>query len=136
MEAAPTRLRSREQLYKDGALARRLVDEAGVSFAQAKGQYETAQKHLESLQSVARHEEVKAAAGQFESAKGKHEAAQAQFSYSRIASPISGVVVDRPLFAGEMAQPGTPLMTIMDVSSVIARVNISQAQAAYIRVGQ
>jgi RND family efflux transporter MFP subunit len=46
------------------------------------------------------------------------------------------VVSDRPLFVGELAVPGTPLMTIMDISSVIARVNVPQAQAAYVRVGQ
>jgi multidrug resistance efflux pump len=35
-----------------------------------------------------------------------------------------------------MAAAGTPLITVMDVSSVIARVNVSQALAAHVRVGQ
>src|SRR5204863_1037781 len=91
MEAAQTLLQSREQLYKEGALARRLVDEAAVAYAQARGQYETAQKHLESLQSVGGRETVRGAAGQVESAKGKYEAAVAQLSYAKIVSPISGV---------------------------------------------
>src|SRR6185369_6918823 len=93
-------------------------------------------KHLESVQSVGRHEEVKGAAGQLESAKGKFEAAQAQLSYSEVRSPISGVVADRSVFAGEIAAAGTPLITVVDVSSVIARINIPQAQAAFVRVGQ
>jgi RND family efflux transporter MFP subunit len=79
---------------------------------------------------------VKVAAAQVESAKGKLEAAQAQLSYSEVRSPISGVVADRGVFAGEMAAAGSPLITIMDVSSVIARINVPQAQAAFIRVGQ
>jgi HlyD family secretion protein len=135
-DAARKLLDSREQLYKDGALARKLVDEATVAYAQARSQYDTARKHLESVQSVGRHEEVKGAAGQLESAKGKVEAAQAQLSYSEVRSPISGVIADRAIYAGEMAAAGAPLLTIVDVSSVIARVNIPQAQAAYIRVGQ
>ena len=135
-EAAKKLLDSREQLVKEGALARRLADEAMVAYAQARSQFETAQKHLESLQSVGRHEETKAAAGQMESAKGKFEAAQAQLSYSEVRSPISGVVADRSLFAGEMASAGSALLTIVDVSSVIARVNIPQAEAALVRVGQ
>ena len=134
-EAGQKLLQSREQLYKEGALARRLVDEAAVSYAQAKGQYETAQKHLESLQSVGRHEEVKGAAGQLESAKGKYEAAQAQLSYAQIRSPITGVVADRAVFPGEMASAGSALVTIVDASTVIARVNVPPDQAAYIRVG-
>ena len=136
VDAAKKLLDSREQLYQEGALARRLVDEAAVAYAQARSQYETAQKHLESLQSVGRHEEVKGAAGQLESAKGKFAAAEAQLAYSEVRSPISGVVADRSIFAGEMANTGTPLLTIVDVSSVIARINVPPAQAAYLRVGQ
>ena len=111
MDASKKVLDSREQLYKEGALARRLVDEASVSYAQARSQYETAQSHLQSLQKVGRHEEVKAAAGQMESAKGRYEAAQAQMGYSEVRSPIAGVVADRPLFAGETANTGSPLLT-------------------------
>ncbi len=136
MEAAKKLLDSREQLFREGALARRQVDEASVAFVQARSQHETAQKHLESLESVARHEEIKSAEGQLESAKGKYEAAQAQLAYSEVHSPIAGVVADRAIFPGEMASPGTPLLTIVDVSSVIARVNLPQAQAAYVRLGQ
>ena len=136
MEAAKKLLDSREQLFKEGALARRLVDEAAVAYAQAKGQNDTARKTLESLQSIGRHEEVRSAAGGMESAKGKLEAAQAQLSYAEVRSPISGVVADRSLFAGEMANPGTPLLTIVDISSIIARVNVPQSQAAFIKVGQ
>lgn len=136
MKAAQKVLESRQQLFRDGALARRQVDEANVAFVQAKSQYETAQKHLESVRGVSRQEDVKTAAGQRDSAKGKLDAAQAQLSYSEIRSPISGVVADRAIFPGEMAVAGSPLLTVMDVSSVIARVNIPQAQAAYVKVGQ
>ncbi len=136
LDAAKKLLDSREQLLREGALARRLVDEAAVSYAQAKSAFDTAQKNLESLQTVGRHEEVKGAEGALQSAKGKLDAAQAQLSYSEVRSPISGVVADRALFAGEMAQAGAALLTIVDISSVIARVNIPQAQASYVRVGQ
>ena len=59
-----------------------------------------------------------------------------QLSYSKIYSPIDGVIADRPLWTGEMASPTTPLLTVMDVSRVVARVNIAQAQAAPVKVGQ
>lgn len=136
MDAAQKLRESRQQLLQQGAIARRLVDEASVSYAQAKSQYDTAQRHLQSVENVARVEDVKAAEGQRDSAKGKYDAAQAQLGYSEIRSPIAGVVADRPLFAGEIAVPGTPLMTIMDISSVIARVNVPQTQAGYLRIGQ
>jgi RND family efflux transporter MFP subunit len=45
------------------------------------------------------------------------------------------VVSDRPLYAGEMASPGTPLVTVMDISRVVARVSVPQSQAGTVKVG-
>ena len=45
--------------------------------------------------------------------------AQAQLEYSKIYSPIDGVITDRPLYAGEMASPDTPLLTVMDISRIV-----------------
>ncbi|MEO8658994.1 MAG: efflux RND transporter periplasmic adaptor subunit [Bryobacteraceae bacterium] len=135
-DAAKNLLDSREQLFKEGALARRQVDEALVAYTAARSQYETARKHLESVQGVSKLEEVKGAEGQMVSAKGRYESAQAQLSYAEVRSPISGIVADRSTFAGEMATPGTPLLTVVQVTSVIARVNLPQSDAAFVRVGQ
>lgn len=136
MDAAKKVLDSRTELLKQGAIARRSVDDANVAYVTAKSAYDVATKHLESVENVARHEEVKGATGTYESAKGKYENAQAQLSYTQIYSPINGVVADRSVFPGEMAVPGTPLLTIMDVSSVIARVNVPQTQANFVHIGQ
>jgi multidrug efflux pump subunit AcrA (membrane-fusion protein) len=135
LDAAKKLLDSRQQLFNEGALARKAVDEAQVAYAQAKGQFETAQEHLRALQSVGKEEQIKAAAAQLEAAKGQYESAQAQVAYSEIRSPITGVVTDRPLYVGEMANPGAPLLTVMDMSAIVARVNMAQDQAKDVKVG-
>ena len=135
-EAAKSVLDSREQLFKEGALARRQVDEARVAWLQANSQLLAAQEHLRALQAVAKDEQIKTATAQVDSAKGHQQAIEAQLSYSRILSPISGVISDRPLYAGELANPGAPLITVMDISRVVARVNVPQAQAHLVKVGQ
>jgi RND family efflux transporter MFP subunit len=84
---------------------------------------------------IGKAQELKGAAGQLESAKGKYLGAEAQLSYSEIRSPINGVVTDRPLYPGEMSAAGTPIVTVMDVSSVIAKAHIPQADAALLKVG-
>jgi multidrug efflux pump subunit AcrA (membrane-fusion protein) len=134
-DAAQKALESREKLYQDGALARKLVDDQRVVYAQAKAQLETAQEHLRALESVSQEEQIKTAAAQVASAKAQLQAAQAQLAYAEIRSPIDGVIADRPLNAGEMATAGTPILTVMDISRVVARVNVPQAQAASIKVG-
>ncbi len=135
MEAAQKVYESRKQLFEQGALARRLVEEANVAYVQARSQYEIALKHLQTVERVGRVEQVKGAEAQVESAKAKHQGAEAQLSYSEIRSPISGIVADRPLYAGEIASAGTPLMTIVNISRVIARANIPVGQAASVKVG-
>jgi multidrug efflux pump subunit AcrA (membrane-fusion protein) len=135
MDAAKRVFDSREQLFKQGALAQRQVDEALVSYTQAKAQFDSAQEHLRVLQAVAKGEQIKTAASQVESAKAHHQSLEAQLSYARILSPIGGVVADRPLYAGEMATPGTPLLVVMDISRVVARVSVPQSQAGTVKVG-
>jgi RND family efflux transporter MFP subunit len=135
LDAARKLLESRQQLFHDGAMARRLVDEAAVALAQAKSQYETASKHLQTVQGAGRQEQVKSAEAQVESARGRYENAQAQLAYSEIRSPIAGMIADRPLYAGEMASAGAPLLTVMDVSRVIARVSVPATDAAALRRG-
>jgi multidrug efflux pump subunit AcrA (membrane-fusion protein) len=136
MEAAKTVLDSREQLFKQGALAQRQVDEARVNYVKANSDLRAATEHLRALQSVAKEEQIKTATAQVDSAKSHMQSLDAQVIYSRIVSPISGVIADRPLYAGEMAVPGTPLATVIDISNVVARVNIPQSQSNQVKLGQ
>ncbi len=126
---------SRQQLFEQGALPRKELDQSRVDFTQAKNQCAIAKKHLDALMAIGKQQELKSAAGQLESAKGKYLGAQAQLSYSEIRSPIDGVITDRPLYPGEMAAAGTPLLTVMDISSVIAKAHIPQSDAAALKVG-
>jgi HlyD family secretion protein len=126
---------SRQQLYEQGALPRKELDQSGVEIVQARNQYSIAKRHLDTLQAIGKQQELRAAAGQLESAKGKYLGAAAQLSYSEIRSPINGVVTDRPLYPGEMAAAGTAIVTVMDVSAVIAKAHIPQADAALLKIG-
>ncbi len=135
MDAASRALESRQKLFQEGALARKSVDDAAVAYAQAKAQFETASEYLRAFESVGKQEQIKTAQAQVAAAQAQYRAAAAQVSYSEILSPIAGVIADRPLYAGEMAAPGSPLLTVMDTSRVVARANIPQALTASIKIG-
>ena len=126
---------ARQNLYKQGALPRKDLDAAGVALTQARNTYDIAQRHFNALVKTGKAQELKAAQGQLSAAQGKYQAAEAQLSYSEIRSPISGVVTDRPLYPGEMAAAGSPLLTVMDLSHVIAKAHIPQADAELLKVG-
>ena len=126
---------SRKRLYDEGALPRKDYDQSLVALTQAKSQYEIASMHMTALQAAGKKQQLKSAEGQLASAKGKYEGAAALLAYSEIRSPISGVVTDRPTYPGETPTPGTPLLTVMDLSSVIAKAHIPQDQAVQLKPG-
>jgi HlyD family secretion protein len=135
LDAAQKNYESRQELLKQGAISEKDVNDSRVAFSQAQTAYETATKRLQDLQSFARDQELKVAAAQRDTAKGDADSAQAQLSYSRITSPIDGVVTDVPYYPGEMPQAGAPVVTVMDVSQVIAKTHVSQLEASRLAVG-
>lgn len=126
---------SRQDLYKQGALPRKDLDQAAVALVQAKEASQLADQHLASTQAVSKQQSQKSAAGQLTSAQGKYAGAAAQLSYTEIRSPISGVVTDRPNWQGETPATGSPILTIMDTASVVARAHVPQEQAAQLKIG-
>ena len=126
---------NRQALLKEGAIAQKDVNDAQVGLSQARALYETAQKRLEDLQAFGREQELEAAKAQRDAARAHDEAAQAQLGYSRITSPIDGVVTDLPFYPGETPPSGAPIVTVMDLSQVIARAHVSPSEAVGLKVG-
>ncbi len=125
----------RKRLLDQGAIARRDVDTAIAAQVQAQAAYDTAAKHLDNVRKTTQKANLDAAQGQLTSAQGKLDSAEAQVSYTHIESPIDGVVTDRPLFPGETAAAGTPVVTVMDTSSLLAKLHIAQQAAQELKVG-
>lgn len=125
LDAAQNLYEARQNLYKQGAAAAKDVDDANVALIQARNTYETSQKQLD----------LKVAEGQLAAAKGKNAAVEVGLNYSKIVSPIDGVVTDRPLYPGEMASSAGPLITVMNLSQIVARAHIDQREASQLKVG-
>ncbi len=135
LEAQEKVYASREQLFREGALPRKELDQSGVDLVKARNDYELASRRLKALQSGVKEQQLKAASGQLTAAEGKYLSSKATLAYSEIRSPLNGVVTDRPLYPGDTATAGQPLMTIMDLSQVVARAHVPQDQAAVLKVG-
>jgi HlyD family secretion protein len=126
---------SRKELFEQGGIPRRDFDSAQVALIQARSQYEQAQKQLDDLHRIGREQALKSANGQLAAAKGKFLGAQALLSYSEIKSPIDGVVTERPQYPGELAAANQPLLTVMDLSKLIAKAHIAQTEAVALKIG-
>jgi HlyD family secretion protein len=126
---------SRTQLLAQGAIPGRDLDTAKATLVQSQAAYDIAKQHLEAVQQISRKAALEVAQGTLSSAKGKYLGAEAQLSYTEIHSPINGVVTDRPMFAGETAAAGTPILTVMDTSALIAKLHIAQILAQQLSLG-
>ena len=135
LDAAQKVYDSRQGLFQQGAVPRKDVDDAAVALAQAREQYDLAERHLSALKAGGTQQALNSANGQLTSAQGKYLAAQAALSYSEIRSPIDGVVTDRPLYNGEIAAAGTPFITVMDLREVIAKAHLPADQAEVLKKG-
>jgi HlyD family secretion protein len=125
LDAAQKVFDSRQNLLKQGAVSAKDVEDARIALTQAQNQNELAQKQYD----------LKRAQAQLAAAKGKAANAEAQLNYAKITSPIDGVVTDRPLYAGETASAGSPILTVMDIAQVVAKAHIAQEQAAALKAG-
>jgi multidrug efflux pump subunit AcrA (membrane-fusion protein) len=135
LDAAQKLYSSRQDLFRQGALPRKDLDAAAVQLAQARTAYDVAKKHLDGLNAVGKKGAIQSAQGQLTSAKGKLLNAEAQLSYTEIRSPINGYITDRPLYPGEMASTATPLLTVMDISQIVAKAHVPQSDAVLLHKG-
>ncbi len=126
---------SRKELFQQGAIPRRDLDAAEVALAQARSVNELAQRQIADLQRMGKEQALKAAHGSRLAAEGQMLNAEAQLSYSQIRSPIDGVVTDRPLYAGDLAVANQPIMTVMNLSRLIAKAHVPQSDAAFLKAG-
>ena len=121
--------------------AKRAQVNAGISEATAA--FKNAQKDYDRFKNLfadnsASQKEMDDMTANFEIAKARLEAANqmkneinAQFAYSNITAPFSGVITSKNIEAGDMANPGMPLISIetpgsFDVIAMVPETEISE----------
>lgn len=135
LEVANRLADERQKLLQQGAIAGRDVDTSLAAAVQARAAFDITAKHLESVRQTTRVSDTQSAEGLLTSAKGRFQSAEAQVSYASLRSPIDGVVTERALFAGETAAAGSSVITIMDTSSLLAKLHVAQATAQKLKLG-
>lgn len=93
-------------------------------------QQSASQKELDDM--TARYEMAKAG---LEGAKQMRNEVMAQFSYSNITTPFSGVVTNTFVKEGDMANPGMPLISVEGASILQVSTMVSESDIAAIKKG-
>jgi membrane fusion protein, multidrug efflux system len=76
-----------------------------------------------------------AADAALEDARSRLANAQKQLNNTRIVSPLSGVVSERPISAGDVVQPGGAMFTVVDPSSMRLEASVPAEQLSSVRLG-
>ncbi len=121
---------SRKTLFDQGALPRRDLDTAQVALAQARNQYEVAQRQLDDLKRLGQEQSLKSATGQLGAAKENIWARRPSSATRKSAAPSMGSSPTVRLYPGELATANLPLLTVMNNSKLIAKAHLSQQEAA------
>jgi RND family efflux transporter MFP subunit len=116
------------------------VMQAEAAFANARADYNRFQtlfqqqsataKELEDM--TTRYEMAKAG---LEAAKQMRNEVQAQFAYAQIRAPFAGTVSQTFVKAGDMANPGMPLVSIEGGSTLEVKVRVTERQISQIQNG-
>ncbi len=69
-------------------------------------------------------------------AMSQQDSAQTLLSYSRIVSPIDGVVTAKSVDAGTVVMPGTPILTVEDTTQYRLEASLPERLLAKVRLGQ
>ncbi len=59
-----------------------------------------------------------------------------QLADTKIEAPVDGVIVNKALEVGEWVTPGTPILTVDDLSTVWARVDVEETELGSLYVGK
>jgi len=69
-------------------------------------------------------------------AKSQYDAVSAAIENAVIYSPLKGIILERVLEPGETAFPGTPILTMADLTSVWIRIYVSETKLGQVYLGQ
>jgi HlyD family secretion protein len=105
------------QLYQAKVISASAYDAIKTAYEIAKNTYEASQN-------------------QYKGAQSQVETLQVQLQKTHICSPITGVVLERSVEAGEVIFPGIVAMTIGDLRSPWVRVYIGEPDIGKVRIGQ
>lgn len=115
--------------------------EASVLLKSARAKYDLAKSDYE--RSVKLFKDKMISDQQYHQAKTNYEAASAALEAAKIAlenteirAPINGIVLVKAIEPGELANIGTPIVTIADLSEVKLTVYISEKDIGKIQLGQ
>jgi len=101
----------------------------------ARAQLKAGQDRLALLLAGPRPDQVAAARAQVEQARSALALAGSRLKEMTLTAPVTGVVLRKSMEAGETANPGVPILTLMDPRDVWIRAYVPEEELGRIKIG-
>ena len=102
----------------------------------ADAQVEQAKQSLELLRAGPRHEDIQRAAAQYDASQAAVAQAERQLGYTRLTSPVTGVVSLRLAEQGQVVAAGQPVLRIAELGRPWVRAFLSEQNLPKVKLGQ
>lgn len=134
-------------LANQGVMSAQARDEATTSLNAAKAAVDSAKENVaaaeasvklaiaNTIQAQAAAKTVNATRSDVRNAQALSNQAQVELDYARVISPISGKVNVRAARQGEVVSPGTPIVTITDLTQTWIYAPLPETQADSVQIG-
>jgi multidrug resistance efflux pump len=134
-EQAAMEFKRSGELFKDRFVSQASLDKAESIFQVASARVAEAEEHLRLLQSGPRPETLALQEKQVAQAEANVRYVRSLLDMTRVASPISGILIERYLDAGEVTMPEKPLAAIADTGQLRINAEVDETDAGRLKVG-
>jgi len=124
-----------DQLFRQNLIAAQDVDRARQAYEVARAQERSARERLALILEGSRPDQIDAARWQVTQAESALAQAQSRLREAQVISPIDGVVLRKNLEAGETANPGVPILTLVNPKDVWLRAYVPETEVGRLKIG-
>ena len=135
-ERARIEFERQKKLYEREVISTREYDLAKTTFEGTEARIREAREGLTLIRKGPRQEKIDQAKAALDQAKEVLALAETRMGYSVLIAPISGIVLSENVEPGEYVSPGTPVITVGDLSRVYLRAYINETDLGRVKLGQ
>lgn len=124
-----------ETLLRQGVISEAELDRVRTSLDRAQAARASAAAALDLLREGFRTEEIEEARAGLQEARAALEIAELNLARCELFAPVSGRVLSKSREPGEMVQPGTPVVTVGDLSRPWVNLYVGERDLGKVRLG-
>ena len=134
-------------LAQQGVMSAQALDDAKTSLDAARAAVDAAKEQVaaaeaslklaiaNTIQAQAAEQSAEASKADVESARAMLKQAQVEAGYASVVSPVTGIVDVRAARQGEVVNPGSPIVTIVDLTQTWVYAPLPETQSDSVQVG-